>query len=521
MQVKKISLEETNQFSTLFLDYINQKTALNPYFGLTPTLESFEKQLLHKQFSKIQRDTLYQVLTQQYESISMLDIEKYNIEAIKNENTYTVTCGHQLNIFTGPLYFVFKIISIINLAKQLKARYPTYHFVPVYWMASEDHDFEEINHFYLFGKKYEWQSNQKGAVGELPTSPMHELLDALPPEMSFYANSYQIHQNLSDATRELIHTLFGHEGLICLDPNHVDLKKQLIPIIKNELTYQHSFHLVNKTTNELQQLGYKEQVHPRECNFFWKENGIRTRIETTSSGFSIKISEEKLVELTLEKICSLAEIEPERFSPNVVLRPIYQEIILPNLSFTGGPAEIAYWLQLKSTFDHYNIEFPILLPRSFGLIVPELLSKKLNKYNIPAEVLFQEDKIIKKISFDAPKWLDFEKEKAEIKLLEQLLKEKVKVIDPSLIGYIGSEINKIEKITEEIEKRLIKSAEKKNEDAILQILNVKSKLFPLDGLQERHDNIFTFKLNHASIIDELLVLFEPLDFRFNIFYITT
>ncbi len=521
MLLEKITLEDTKQFSSLFLDYLKQKPELKTFYNNLPTLASFEKQIQEKAFTTHKREVLHKVLVEQYKAIELTPTVQENIDLLLQPNTYTIACGHQLNIFTGPLYFVFKIISTINLAKQLKQTYPNYNFVPLYWMATEDHDFEEINHFYLFGKKQVWQQLETGAVGNIGTLSMLELLEALPEEMAEYKKHYQNNAQLSAATRALINNIFGSEGLVCLDANHVALKNQLIPILKDEVANQNAYKLVNTSTKNLQSLGYKEQIHAREINLFWMEKVLRARLDKTTNGFEYKDNEGEVHLISNERMQEVLVNECEKLSPNVVLRPLYQEIILPNLSFTGGPAEISYWLQLKSTFDHYQVPFPILLPRCFGMLVTDQLNKKLHKYNLTVSELFQDEKTIKRLTFNDVLLLDFNQEKLEIGNLQKMLQEKVKVLDPSLSGYIGAEVNKIEKILDEIEKRFTKSSEKKNEEGINQILNVKAKLFPQDELQERHENIFTFKINHPSIIQELLNTLDPLDFRFNIIYISS
>src|SRR5680860_5529 len=161
-----IEPECTGQFSSIFLDYIRQKENLQPFYHLFPTLENFQKLVERRTFEEQRRTTLVQSLITQYEGFDLTDQSRHNIKTLAHANAFTVTTGHQLNLFTGPLYFIYKIVSTINLADKLNRTYPAYHFVPVYWMASEDHDFAEINHFNLDGELFSWETEQKGAVGE-------------------------------------------------------------------------------------------------------------------------------------------------------------------------------------------------------------------------------------------------------------------------------------------------------------------------------------------------------------------
>ena len=167
MPIESISFRNTQYFSNFICDYLDEKPELRAFYNRFPNLENFKPQIEEKSlsFSAETRDTLVSALREQYQDIEASSLTLQHIESLKENNTFTITTGHQLNLFTGPLYFLYKIISTINFTKQLKEVYPDYNFVPIYWMASEDHDFEEINYFNFRGKKIKWNSNQTGAVG--------------------------------------------------------------------------------------------------------------------------------------------------------------------------------------------------------------------------------------------------------------------------------------------------------------------------------------------------------------------
>ncbi|MDH5476670.1 MAG: bacillithiol biosynthesis cysteine-adding enzyme BshC, partial [Cyclobacteriaceae bacterium] len=147
MRLETIEMDESNCFSSSFLDYIKADEKISPFYNLTPSIDNFEQQIKSNQFPKERRTTIVNVLKQQYSDLTVSDHTHQNIESIEKENTFTVVTGHQLNIFTGPLYFIYKIVTVLNTCTQLKKKYPQHNFVPVYWMATEDHDFEEISHF--------------------------------------------------------------------------------------------------------------------------------------------------------------------------------------------------------------------------------------------------------------------------------------------------------------------------------------------------------------------------------------
>ena len=181
MQQNYIPFRDTGYFSSLICDYLDEKNVLNPFYNRFPNLVNFKEQIEEKRVSvrAQSRTVLASVLKKQYQNIDASKSTLQNIEFLKTENTFTITTGHQLNLFTGPLYFLYKIISTINLSKQLKETYPKYNFVPVYWMATEDHDFEEINHLHIYDKKIEWESGQSGAVGMMKNTNLKSTINEL------------------------------------------------------------------------------------------------------------------------------------------------------------------------------------------------------------------------------------------------------------------------------------------------------------------------------------------------------
>lgn len=514
MKVEKIDLGEINNFSPIFLDYLQGEPRLKKFYYLAPEKENFKQMIQSLNFTKDWRIKLSEVLGQQYSNIKISKKVEDNIQALKDENSFTITTGHQLNIFTGPLYFIYKIITTINTARQLKEAFPEYHFIPVYWMASEDHDFEEINHFNLFGKTYSWNSDQKGAVGKFDPQDIEEIFNSIPEYPEIFKKAYLNHDTLADATRYLVNELFGEEGLIIVDGDNRILKSEISPLIKEELIHNHAHNLVQKTSSELGSLGYKLQVTPREINLFYLDKNVRERI-VKDHDYQVLNTNIKLSE---KEILLLVEEAPEKFSPNVILRPLYQEMVLPNLAYVGGPAEMAYWLQLKPLFDHYKVSFPILMPRNFGLIINKNVTKKIFKNNLSVKDLFLDLQSLKTkfIKENSENVIALDHEKDVLNQVFQSILHKGLAVDQSLEGMIGAESAKTLKGLENIEKKLRKAEEQKQETAIKQIENIKEKLFPGDGLQERKENILNFYINNPAILSFLMNNLEPFDFRFHV-----
>ena len=523
-----IPFRDTNYFSSLICDYLDEKEDLKPFYNRFPTLENFKEQIAEKQgsFNKNNRAGLVKALMVQYEDLKISAMTLTNIDLLKDGSTFTVTTGHQLNLFTGPLYFLYKIISTINLCKELKQDNPTYNFVPVYWMATEDHDFEEINYFNFKGKKIQWNRSASGAVGELDLEGLDQVYEVFAAQLGnsehakslkqLFRQAYLEHDDLTKATRFLVNKLFAIYGLVILDGNDTLLKKMYMPYIEEELIKQTAYEKVSKTNELINQLpsNYKIQVNPREINLFYIKENLRERILETNGAFGLLDTD---IRWTKEELLAEVNEHPERFSPNVILRPMYQEIILPNLCYIGGGGELAYWLQLKSNFDAQNVTFPILLLRNSALIITEKQKEKLTKLNVALADLFlnQQDlmtKITKSIS-NIP--IDFSPQKKHLKKQFEELYEIAEQTDKSFKGAVAAQEVKQIKGLENLEKRLLKAQKRKSEDLLKRIKILQDELFPRQSLQERHLNISEFYLEYGEgIIQTLIQSLEPLKAEF-------
>lgn len=498
MKVDCIGFKESNQFGKLFLDYINQDENLKGFYKSVPTLKNIAEGTTN--YNKVDRITLVSSLKEQYKSILTTPSTTKNIESLQSSSTFTITTGHQLNLATGPLFFVFKILTAIKTVQELNAKHKDKHFVPVFWMATEDHDFEEINHFHLFGKKHEWNTEQKGAVGRFSTEGIQEVLKELPETIELLEKAYQL-PTLSEATRFLVNELFGKYGLVILDADDKELKHSFASIIKKELTERKTESLVKSSSFELEQLNYKAQVFPRDINLFYLTDSSRERITFEDNVYKVNKTS---ISFSEEEILSEVDNYPERFSPNVITRPLYQQFILPNSSYIGGPGELAYWLQLKSTFDYYKVDFPILQPRAFGMILNGATQKKIDKLSLAPKDLFKSFEELKSTYLKQhAQEVNLEHEKTSLKTTFDSIVEKGSSIDSNLNGALLAEWQRIEKQLQGVEKRIKKAEERKHETVLNQYSSLKEKLFPNGGLQERHDNIFSSLVNEPHLINDL------------------
>lgn len=521
-----INYQKSGYFSKIMIDYLDEKPELKQFYNRFPKIENFKSQIAEKKanFPLENRQVLVSELEKQYAQISISDKTKVNIQSLINPETFTITTGHQLNLFTGPLYFLYKIVSVINLTKELKSKFPENHFVPIYWMATEDHDFEEINYFNFKNKKIQWKQESFGPVGRLSTEGLNDVFELFENELGIGENakflkklfekSYIEHSNLADATRFLANELFKNEGLVIIDGDSRELKKIFAPFAKEELLKQTSFKKVSETIELLND--YTIQVNPREINLFYIEDNLRERIIFENGIYKINNTS---IEFSETEILSELDKNPEKFSPNVILRPLYEEIILPNLAYIGGGGELAYWLELKSNFEANNITFPMLLLRNSVLLASEKQVEKADRLNLSWKDLFsnQQDLFTSKTTEFSSLKIDFSEQKEHLKKQFEKLHDIANQTDKSFIGAVKAQEVKQIKGLENLEKRLLKAEKRVHTEALDRIFLLHNELFPNQSLQERKANFSSFYLEFGSeLITKLLKELKPLDQEFKV-----
>ncbi|MDI9312392.1 MAG: bacillithiol biosynthesis cysteine-adding enzyme BshC [Limnohabitans sp.] len=518
-----ITYQNSGYFSQLIIDYLDEKQEIQSLYHRFPKIENFLPQLEEKSknYSESNRKILVEALLRQNQKINVSQTTINNISLLNHSNTFTITTGHQLNLFTGPLYFIYKIVSTINLCKELKLEYPEYNFVPVYWMATEDHDFEEINHFKFKGKKITWNKTSKGPVGRLSTDGLHEIYESFSNELglgenatflkNLFRKAYVENGTLADATRFLVNELFKEEGLVIIDGDDKSLKQLFSPVVKKELTEQISYKSVTETIKDFT---YDIQVNPREINLFYIEDHLRERIIFEKNYY--KINNTSLV-FTQEEILNLVENSSEKFSPNVILRPLYQELLLPNLCYIGGGGEIAYWLELKKMFDALEVTFPILLLRNSAIVTTEKQLKKIEKLQLSWEDLFtKQDRLITAKTKELSQFkIDFSEQKETLRLQFEKLHQIAAITDKSFTGAVKAQETKQIKGLENLEKRLLKAEKRVLQELLSKISELQNELFPNQSLQERQLNFSEIYIEFGhNFIQNLFTNTKPLSNTF-------
>lgn len=338
--------QQTGYFSPIIVDYLKEAAALRPFYKHPVSLEGVKSAIQSRKQFKTNRKLLVEVLKKQYSEMPTSAAVIRNIDRLPDENTFTITTAHQPVIFTGPLYFVYKIFHAIRLADYLSAELPGFHFVPVFFMGSEDADLDELGHIYLDQEKITWDTKQTGAVGRMNTKGLEKIIASVEGEfqdqpfgkelLDILKDAYLNSPDIQTATFRLVNRLFSDHGLIVLIPDNAELKREMLRIFEDDLFQNKPAAIVSETAGALPG-NYKVQVNPREINLFYMTDGIRARIERGRENFTVHGTDLTFSESRIKK--EMQE-NPERFSPNVILRGLFQETILPNIVFIGGGGKL-------------------------------------------------------------------------------------------------------------------------------------------------------------------------------------
>lgn len=513
----KLAYKDTGYFSQIIIDYLDKAGQLRPFYRHEVSLSGVEAAIEERKRFNVNRDLLVQHLEEQYRLVHPSGKVQSNIQKLRDRNTFTITTAHQPALFTGTLYFVYKILHAIKLAGELNQQFPQYNFVPVYWMGSEDADLEELGKFYLGEEKIVWDTKQKGAVGKMNTKGTDKLIQRIAGELSVQAHGNELVQLLKEtylnapdiqtATFKLLHSLFEEYGLITIVPDTAVLKRQMIPVFEEDLFHQKPSEIVSSTIDSLAK-HYKVQANPREINLFYFKDSIRSRIYLEGGLFKVFDSS---ISFTPSEIREELNKYPERFSPNVILRGLFQETILPNIAFVGGGGETAYWMELKDLFDHYRVPFPVLVLRNSFLFVEKKWQQKIHNMGFAVKDFFKSEQqlLTELVSRNRNGELKLEGEMERVVQFYDQLKSKAAEIDKSLLQHVEALRARALRPVQELEKKLLRAEKRKFEAEQRQIHTIKKALFPKDGLQERIDNFMPYYAKWGKDFIEMLLKHSP------------
>jgi bacillithiol biosynthesis cysteine-adding enzyme BshC len=505
-----IPYEQTGFFSKIILDYLQGDEKLQPFYKYSVSVDGIKASINARKDYNTPRSLLVRELQKQYQGIELTASQKDNLQNLLQQNTFTICTAHQPNIFTGHLYFIYKVLQVIKLADHLKHLLPENNFVPVYYMGSEDADLDELGHINLNGEKLEWKTKQTGAVGRMKVDKaLIKLIDRMAGELEVLQHGKEVIQLLRTAYKEgttiqqatlvLVNELFKEFGLLILIPDNAELKRAFNNIVKKELLEQFSHGLVEQTGEQLSK-HYKVQASGRELNLFYLIDDKRERIEI--EGLRFKVEGLRLF-WSKEEMLTEVDAHPERFSANVILRGVFQEMILPNIAFIGGGGEVAYWLELKKVFEECEVPYPILIIRNSFLLIDEAQKERATKLSFSTTDFFKPAEALTNalVKRESNQHLELKDEKLQLGSFYTHLQQLTNSIDPSLSEHAKAlQAKALDKIIA-LEKKMLKAEKRKFQAQQRQINKLKHELFPDNNLQERVDN---FSLYYARYGQEWL-----------------
>ncbi len=523
-----IDFENVRQFSAFDKFYAVHENQHLPIYSFPATQDGLEEAIQERSKFPIDRELLVSVLQRQYASAG-IDSQDDLIKALRHENSYTITCAHQPNLFTGPAYFIYKLLSTIKLAEQCQKSFTDYKFIPVLYLGGEDHDLAECNHIHLFGKRLEWSTNQTGAIGRMLCDDIADVLKELSGILGDSQNaielkniitaSYATGRTINEAILLFLHHILPEFSFLVFNPDDADIKRQFIPWMKRDILGNESKALVEAGQKELHQSGINAQAYVREINFFYLYEGKRERIVRQDEHFEVIGTDKSWDTQSLND--EIAQ-HPERFSPNVIMRPVLQEQILPSIAFVGGGGEIAYWSDRRMLFAAYQTFFPVLVRRDSFIIVDGTTKKKMDKLQLAInDLLVNEEELkLRFIQSHTDESINLNQERATINELTKTITDKAVSIDQTLKGFVGAEMNQFNKILSQIEGRILRTLKEKNETALQQAVNIQSKLFPGNSLQERHENFMTWYIRMGNdFFHAIYTACDPMDIRMKVIQI--
>ncbi len=520
-----LDFDHAGVFSERDVAFAKMDSRILKHIPYRPDMSSLIEAAAKRKNHSVDRSRLCEVLADQYADIDHNASQLEAISQLRNEDSFTIVTAHQPSLALGPLYFVYKTMSAIKLARMVSAEADV-HVVPVFVIGGEDHDFEEIASVHLFNQTITWDNQgQSGAVGRMQLHGLKEVYDQLTDLLGDRESAIALKEILQEwldtqdygrAVQRILHRLFGHLGLIVLRMDDARLKKLFVPAIKKELLEQVSQELVLSTQAALATDGFGAQAYPREINFFYHHAGGRDRIIREDDHYHVLNSD---ISWTRDEMIAHIEEHAEHFSPNVVMRPIYQEVVLPNIAYVGGGGELAYWTERQSQFEAFDAFFPVLIRRDSFLLLDDKSQSQMQEYDLSIGALTQDlsNLVSQFVNDQKPEDYNLDYAPQVVSDLYDKIIAQVKPLDEPLSRSIEAEKVKALKSIDGIDKRFTRSYKQKQDVVINRIKKLRGKVLPHDKLQERYESFIPSYLKYGSrFFDILLEHADPLDMRLKV-----
>ncbi len=501
-------------FSSLFLDYVSDFGKVKKYFsGNFRDANDWKATLDLVSKRSLSRSEVARILTTQNRDFHCGVKTLANIDALLNDNAVAVVTGQQVGLFTGPLYTIYKTITVLKLVDQLRELHPEYQFIPVFWLEGEDHDVEEVDSGSLVNKSNDLfklkypvaePGENVGPIGQLQFTDsiadvFREAEEGLTESefkgkvLELFRVAYQPGMTFNRAFVHLMNDLLEDSGLVFLDPHDPEFKKLLAPVFRTELEQTPKLCRLIIDQSAAVEKQYHAQVKPRPVNLFFFHNKGRYLIEPKGEGFGLKGTRKQF---TRDELLGLVQDRPELFSPNVVLRPICQDVLLPTVAYVGGPGEISYFAQLKPLYAEFSIPEPIIYPRASISLVEEKVEKVLSRYNLELTEFFRDAEFVKEKVAEQVSDVKLEElfggTDAAVHEALQSLGRGLSKIDKTLLGALETGTKKIDFQIETLRNKAIAAQKRQSEAALRQIEKASYHVFPYSNFQERELNILHF-----------------------------
>ncbi|PEX91287.1 bacillithiol biosynthesis cysteine-adding enzyme BshC [Bacillus cereus] len=507
MEIKEISVPQQG----VVADYMNGKKEIQSCFDYMLTEDAFKQRVHDLREREFFRQDLVAHLLEYNTKLQAGESTIRNVKALGDENTYVVIAGQQAGLLTGPLYTIHKIISILQLAKE-KEESLGVRVVPVFWIAGEDHDMDEINHTFVtknekIKKTIFHDRNQKKASAsesELSVEDCRKWIEDIfktYPETNFTKDVLRFVDDALNKSNTyvdffayLITKMFAKSGLILVDSHHPELRKLEVPFFKRIISkYNEVQEGLHNQQEVIKELGYKPIIETKSnaVHIFMEIDNERVLLEDIQGKF---VGKDGAHSFSYEELIEEIEKSPERFSNNVVTRPLMQEYVFPTLAFIGGPGELAYWSELQQVFHTVGFQMPPVVPRLTITYVERAITTDLTDLQLQ-----ESEPFLNNIDKLRENWLSnqieepiddrFTEAKQEIIAIHTSLQQFVKKIDPGLSAFAGKNELKINEQIELLERMLKRNVEKKHEVQLNKFRRIQFALRPLGAPQERVWNV--------------------------------
>lgn len=525
--MQTLKFESLPQFPGLYVDYINNFENLSDFYEYDfKSNESFRKRIDYLQnFSNDLREKIANILSKQYENFSPSVKTLANIDKLKKNNSFAIITGQQISVAGGPLYSILKTITALKLSFLLKEKFFSYNFIPIFWMPTDDSDFDEINSLALINKENKpvkilfdksERIDKKTIVGRINIEESHQIFfDELPEHLRSSEFTEELILNLKKyytpgktlktAFKEFLMSLFDEEGLIIFDPDDPEAKKTLVPIFEREIhNYADHSRLLIQDSAILEE-NYHAQVKIKPINLFLLEGNERFLIEPDKNNFFIR---GKKTSYSKNNLLEILQAEPQRFIPNVLLRPICQDFLFPTLCYVAGPSEIAYFAQIKNYYKVFGAQMPIIYPRVSATILEPAAKKILDKYKISLSDFFaNKNECFKNLlnsQFEINPETIFRSATSSLDLILSDLKSNTLKIDPTLQNAFDNLAEKINQSIESYKRKVELAFQNKNSIIMSQFEKLSNLIYPFDNLQEREINLLYFQNKYGANFHKIL-----------------